>query len=129
MCDRNINLELGQAGAQTSTPIKSGHCQLTRKLFGKLIVCLKSYEIDSSEWTEQLISAAANDKVEGTIKCHLCGVTQTQFYRAAKQYGTGYWVVANFGKHLEKVHKLVKLKRVTVKPVDLKEQNDYNHGC
>lgn len=107
---------------ETSTPIQSSDRQLSTKLFERLIYCLKTYDIDPNDWTEQLVTVESNER-HGSIKCIFCGENQkpaSVFYQVGER--SQYWVIANFERHLERKHKLIKSKPMKRKVLRLKQQ-------
>lgn len=123
---RNVNHDeaiLAERQSQTSTPTQMQNCDLSKKLFERLLSCLDSYAIDPNGWTEEsvTVNSSSGDKITGGIKCSFCGENQkptSVFFNMTKR--SGHWVVANFEKHLEKRHKLVKLKHLKTEVVELK---------
>lgn len=96
------------------------HNQLADQLFQKFQACLKTFDVNIN--CNANVIEVEPSGTYGNIKCPLCDETEKPrrvYYNCGSGKRSGYWVLANYEKHLKTIHSLVvrrlKMKRLNVK--------------
>lgn len=128
----NQQFDFDENAKENSSNLNSSDCVLTNELYKKVINCLNTYGVDVTGCEKNMVKVDSSGAY-GNIKCILCddsnekeNTKRVTYYQPANR--TAYWVLSNFTKHLEKIHKLntTRTKKTNKK---LKTNADSNEHC
>lgn len=124
---KNANLPFNQPAEQASTSQQSdvngtnnSNLQLTEELLKKVVICLKSYGLETTDWAGTLIDVDSSG-IYGNVNCILCDPDDDgkpksiRVYYYSSETRKGFWTLSNYTKHLEKAHLLVAHRLTKIK--------------
>lgn len=106
---------------RTTAINEASHDLLVDQLYEKLLTCLISHGVDTTNMNKNSVEVDESG-AHGDIHCALCPNSEIQrvFYHSANSSRKrSYWVMSNYNRHLEKIHKLKinRLEKITQKCV------------